>query len=132
MTFILTPSDAPSVESSAEAPINAFRETSRKIICSSLGESAGEAAIFLLKEALRRDPFEVLWENPREFYEEMVRVFGEGAKVLINVLIISIDREYGLSMRPERFLELMREGNQRALEEIRSFMRMVAEARKEA
>ncbi|MEM2351342.1 MAG: hypothetical protein QXT26_02935, partial [Thermoproteota archaeon] len=109
-----------------------FRATSKKIICSSLGESAGEAAIFLLREVMRRDPFEVLWENPRAFYEEIVKVFGEGAKVLINVLIENINREYGLTMRPEHFLELMREGDRKALEEIRSFIRMVAKASKEA
>lgn len=112
--------------------IETFRETSRRIICSSLGESAGEAVLFFLREALKRDPFEALWDNPRTVYHEMVRVFGEGAKVLINLIVTNINRECGLNISPEYFLELMRNGNQRSVEELRSFLRKMAEIRGEA
>ncbi|MEM2384833.1 MAG: hypothetical protein QXL74_06025 [Candidatus Bathyarchaeia archaeon] len=112
--------------------IEVFRETSRKIICSSLGESAGEAVLFFLREALKCDPFEVLWEDPRAVYYEMMRVLGEGAKVLINLLVTNINRERGLNMSPDHFLELMRNGDQRSVEELRLFLRKMAEVHGEA
>ncbi|MEM2151408.1 MAG: hypothetical protein QXG68_07810 [Candidatus Bathyarchaeia archaeon] len=112
--------------------IEVFRETLRKMICSSLGESAGEAVLFFLREALKRDPFEVLWEDPRAVYYEMTKVLGEGAKVLINLLVTNINRECGLNISPDHFLKLMRNGNQRSVEELRLFLRKMAEVHREA
>lgn len=105
-----------------EANVGAFREVFKKILSSTFGGLAGETLMFLLKEALGCDPIETLWENPRAVYNEMVRIFGEGAKVLISILVSTIDREYGLDMSPERFLELIYNGSEGALKEIRAFM----------
>lgn len=120
----------PSINCSAEIPLKAFRETFRRIVCSSLGESAGEAVIFLIKEALRRDPIEALWDNPSVVYNEMVRLFGEGTKILISILASNINRECGLSVNPEYLLELMRNGSRSAIDEIRSFIESVVKAQR--
>lgn len=112
------------------ASIDAFRDVFRRIIYSSLGRSAGEAVMLLLREIIRRDPIEVLWENPKAVYDEMVKIFGEGTKVLISILVSNINKEYGLNMSPERFLELMRDGSQNAVEEMRSLIESVAKARR--
>lgn len=108
--------------------IKVFRMVSRRVLCSSLGFSSGKAILFFLKEALGRDPFEVLWENPKAFYDEIVKVFGDGAKILISILVENINLECGLSMSPEHFIEIIQSENQSSLEEIRSFIRMVAES----
>lgn len=126
MGLFLMSSDKPAVNNSSETSLRVFCTLSRRIIYSMLGESAGKAILFFLQEALRRDPFEVLWENPKAFYDEMSRIFGEGTKVLINILLTNIDRECGLSMNPEHFIEIVQSSNQGSLEEIRSFIRDVA------
>lgn len=130
MVSLFIPSNTSSVNDSTEIPLEVFREVFRRIVCSSLGESAGEAVIFFIKETLRRDPIEALWENPRAVYDEMVRLFGEGTKILIGILVSNINRECGLSMNPEYFLELMRNGSQSAIDEIRSFIESVAKAQR--
>lgn len=129
MVSIFVPNSTHSINDSTDILLEVFRWAFRRIVCSSLGESAGEAVIFFIKETLRRDPIEVLWENPRAVYDEMVRLFGEGTKILISILILNINREYGLSMDPEYFLELMYNGGQSAINEIRSFIESVAKAR---
>lgn len=107
--------------------IDVFRRVCRRILCLSFGESAGEAILFFLQDNLGRDPFEVLWDDPKAFYQALEKIFGAGAKVLINVLVTTINRECGLNFDPEDFLNLIRGGDQRSVEKIRYFMSMVAE-----
>lgn len=97
---------------------------------SSLGEAAGEAILFLLRRELKRDPFEVFWENPKAFYRGIERVLGVGAKILIKLLISRINSELGLSMSPERFLKLMQSDNKSSIEEVRSFIANMHESYK--
>ncbi|MCX8170733.1 MAG: hypothetical protein N3E47_01995 [Candidatus Bathyarchaeota archaeon] len=110
--------------------IEVFRNVCRRALHSGLGESAGEAVLFFLHRGLGRDPFNALWEDPKSVYYEMEKIFGVGAKILINLLIAGVNKEYGLNMNHERLLELMRCGDQMSIEEIRSFMRKIAEAHK--
>lgn len=109
------------------AIIKIFGEICIRAIHSSLGESAGEAVLFFLRRDLGRDPFEVFWEDPKTFYHTMEKIFGAGTKILINLLIAGINRESGLNINPEHFLELMRSGDQSSSDEIRSFLKRVAE-----
>ncbi|MEM1582871.1 MAG: hypothetical protein ABIM44_01545 [candidate division WOR-3 bacterium] len=103
--------------------IEGFRETCRRIIYSSLGESAGKAALLFMQRDLGRDPFDALWEDPRGVYCAMEKIFGRGVKVLVHILVAGINRERGLNISPERFLELMCNGNQSSVEEIRSIVK---------
>lgn len=107
--------------------VGAFREICKRILCSLLGESACGATLFFLRRGLGRDPFEVFWDDPGAFYREMERVFGVGAKLLIKLFVSRINDELGLNMSPEHFLELMRSGDQRSVEEIRLFLTKIAE-----
>lgn len=108
--------------------IETFRSIFRRILCSSLGESAGEAVLFFLRRGLGRDPSDALWEDPKAVYYTMERTLGTGAKILIDILITRINQEYRLNMGSERFLSLMRNGNQDSVEEIRVFLKEIAES----
>ncbi|MEM1674610.1 MAG: hypothetical protein QXN24_08620 [Candidatus Bathyarchaeia archaeon] len=107
--------------------VEVLRHVFRRFLCSSLGESAGEAVLFLLGRDFGRDPFEVLWDDPGAFYSALERIFGAGAKVIMNILIAGVNGECGLNMSPERFLELMRSGS---VKEIQSLLREIAESYK--
>jgi hypothetical protein len=107
--------------------IEAFRRVSNKILCASLGESAGKAILFFLHAELGRDPSEMFWEDPKAAYQSMEKVLGIGTKALISILITRINQEYELTMDPKHFLNLMCDGSQGSVEEIRVFLRKIAE-----
>ncbi|MCX8170576.1 MAG: hypothetical protein N3E47_01195 [Candidatus Bathyarchaeota archaeon] len=107
--------------------IEALRAVFRRALCSSLGESAGEAILFFLRVELGRDPFEVLWEEPKTLYQAMEKILGMGTRVLINALVTRVNWEYGLNMSPERFMELMRSEDQTSHREIRTLLKETAE-----
>ncbi|MEM3744951.1 MAG: hypothetical protein QW323_00470, partial [Candidatus Bathyarchaeia archaeon] len=113
---------------SEELIINTVGRVCRQSIYSLLGESAGKALLFFLEKDFGRDPFEVLWESPRTLYSGIEKILGAGTKILINILVDGINKESNLNMSPELFLELMRNGDQRSTEEIRLFLRKVAES----
>lgn len=102
----------------------------KRILYSSLGESASEALLFILRKELGSDPIETFWKDPKTVYHAMEKTLGAGAKVLINVLITRIGQEYGLNMKPEYFLDLMRRGEQSSIREIRAFLKRIAELHK--
>lgn len=105
--------------------VEAFREVCKRIICSSLGESAGEALLFLLQDALKCDPFSVLWNDPKSFYRSLEGVLGAGSRVLINILVAGLNREYNLDVDSEHLVKLMLSGDRGSAEEIRFFIRKV-------
>jgi len=111
--------------------IEVFRDTFKRVLYSSIGESACEAIIFFLHMELNRDPFEVFWENPRTVYHAMEKIFGVGAEILINTFVERVNQEYGLNMRTERFLNLMRNSNQNSIKKVRDFLREIAELHRE-
>ncbi|MEM1673346.1 MAG: hypothetical protein QXI56_00540 [Candidatus Bathyarchaeia archaeon] len=107
--------------------VEVSREIYKRVFNSLLGESVCEASLFFLYRRLGRDPFEVLWDDPKTFYRELERIFKVGAKVLIKLLVSRINSEFGLNMDPEHFLELMQRGDQISVEKIRLFLKRVAE-----
>lgn len=107
--------------------IKTFSEIIQRALQSSFGESASKAIIFILKEALKEDPCEAFWRNPRTVYSTMIDVFGNGTKVLINALIADISRRCGVEMRPEHLIKLIESGDQSSIEEIRSIIRKICQ-----
>lgn len=91
------------------------------------GEPGREILLFYLRKSLGRDPFEVLWEDPRVFYHGLEKFFGVSARIFIEVLINKVNEECGLNASPERFVRLMKEGGERSIEEIREYVKKVAE-----
>lgn len=114
------------VEKSSAVKI--FGDVFKRALYSSLGETAGEAVLFFLRREMNRDPFEMLWENPGAFYRVMESIFGAGTKVLVAMLITKVNQEYGLSISSERFLDLMRRGDRESIDEIRSYIKRIAES----
>lgn len=99
----------------------------KRILYSSLGKSATEAILFFLQGELKRNTFEALWENPNMVYCALEKILGVGAKILINLLITTVNKEYGLNINPDSFIELMRSEDQSSVKKIRSFLEKIAE-----
>ncbi|MEM3715635.1 MAG: hypothetical protein QW145_00555 [Candidatus Bathyarchaeia archaeon] len=94
--------------------IEGFHETCRRIIYSSLSESAGKAALLFMQRIWGAIHLMLFGRIREEFTALWRRFLGEGMKVLVHILVAGIDRERGLNISPERFLELMCSGNQDA------------------
>ncbi|MBS7624365.1 hypothetical protein KEJ29_02155 [Candidatus Bathyarchaeota archaeon] len=104
-----------------------FRELFREILYSSLGESAGGAVLLFMRINLGRDPYEVIWEDPKTFYHAMERILGAGAKVIINLMVMNINAKYGLNINAEHFIDLMHSSDQRSVEEMRLILKRIAD-----
>lgn len=107
--------------------LGVFRRVFKMVLYSSLGKSATEAILFFLQNELERNIFEMLWENPKKVYSAMEKILGAGAKILINLLVTTLNREYGLNMNPDSFIELMCSDDQNSIKKIRSFLKKIAE-----
>lgn len=108
--------------------IETFRNIFRKILYSSLGESAGEALLFILRMELGRDLVEAFWEDPRVVYQTMEKILGIGTKVLIDILVTRIRQDYGLNIESEYVLDLMRRGDQSSTRGMRFLLRKIVES----
>lgn len=102
-----------------------LRELFRKILHSLLGESAGEAVLLLLEKNLQQDLGRTLWEDPGRIYHELFKIFGEGTKVLISIMISRINQEFKLNVESEKIMKLMCSKDQSSAEELRSIMRLI-------
>lgn len=107
-----------------------FRGFFRGVLVSSLGESAAEALLSILRRGLGREPSELFWEDPKAFYSGLERVLGMGAKVLIDLFVSAINHEGNLNIKSENFLKLIRNGSPKSIEEIRLIIRGLAEGKK--
>ncbi|MEM4603327.1 MAG: hypothetical protein QW794_04290 [Thermosphaera sp.] len=100
----------------------------RKTFHSLLGESAGEAVVLLLEKSLQQDLGRALWENPKRIYDELLRMFGEGTRVLMNIIISNINQECKLNIEPGKIMKLMCSENRSDVEELRSIIRLVVKS----
>jgi len=109
--------------------IEFFSRFFRRVLTSSLGESAAEALLLVLRRGLGQEPSELFWENPKEFYSGMEKTVGMGTEVLVKLLVAAINREGNLNIYPDKFIELMRSGDPKSIGEIRSILRRLAKVK---
>ncbi len=104
-----------------------LRRMFEEAVGSSLSESAGEAILFVLRSKFRRDPFEVFWESPKTVYEELEKIFGEGTRVLITLLVRGVRKGGGMNVDSEKISSLMRSDDPKSVEELHTLLKELAE-----
>jgi len=103
-------------------------KASRQAIVSLLGEPIADAILFHLKRKLERNPFEVLWENPKAFYNGLKEIFGqEGSKVLIMGLVDILAEMFSIDLNPRGLVKLMNSEVPRSVKEIQKFLKEIAD-----
>ncbi|MCX8142308.1 MAG: hypothetical protein N3F04_06075 [Candidatus Nezhaarchaeota archaeon] len=109
--------------------IRTSRSIFKNLLCSSFGESAGEAILFLLRKELGCDPFEMLWDNPEAVFNALKEIFGVGTRILIDTLLMRINQEYGLNVSLKCILHHTYNDrwSQAKVKEVRSFLRRVVQ-----
>ncbi|MFH0748554.1 MAG: hypothetical protein V1915_01330 [Candidatus Bathyarchaeota archaeon] len=76
-----------------------------------LGPSGYETVYSHLRQRVGRDPFEVLLEEPKIFYEELEKIFSTSTDVLLNHVGKYLVNKYGVDCSPDEFLELFHKGD---------------------
>ncbi len=73
---------------------------------SSLGSTFHIIITFHLKQKFNRDPYEVLIDDPKTFYEGLKEVLGAGAEAVINLVGTLITIKYNVNCTVEEFTSL--------------------------
>jgi hypothetical protein len=76
--------------------------------------------IFHLKQRFNQDPYEVLIDDPKRFYNELKEVLGAGAETLLYLVGTDLAAKYHINCTVEEFVKLfIRNGKpQRSLSQI--------------
>lgn len=80
---------------------------------SSLGSTFNIIISFHLKQKFSKDPYNVLLDNPKMFYDGLKEVLGEGAEAVIKLVGNYLILKYNVDCTAEQFVELFKkDGNQ--------------------
>ena len=93
------------------------KEQARSVICRGFEAATTEAMgstfhtiiCFHLKRKLGKDPYEVLIDNPKLFYNGLKEVLGEGAKAVISLVGTYLTVKYSTNCTAEEFVKLFTE-----------------------
>jgi len=89
---------------------SAFKQSVRKV----LGEDGSKALEFHMKKVLKKDPYDLLCEDPRRFYEGLQPLFGNKATAFLKVVVATLMKDQGVSgLDAETVVKLMIEGSGR-------------------
>lgn len=72
----------------------------------SLGATFHVIISFHLKQKFGKDPYEILMENPKLFYNGLVEVLGAGAEAIISLVGTFITVKYNINCTTDEFVKL--------------------------
>ncbi|MCD6504309.1 hypothetical protein J7K52_02925 [Candidatus Bathyarchaeota archaeon] len=109
------------------AILRGVAKASRQAMISLLGEPIADAVLFHLKRNLESNPFEVLWENPKVFYNGLREIFGqEGGKVLVMGLAGVLAEKFSIDLNPGELVKLMDSEDSRSVKELQKILKEIA------
>lgn len=78
-----------------------------------LGESGSRVLEAYMKRVLGADPYDILYDDPKAFYDGLRSFLGPGANALLKILAKNIIKEYRLEdISPDQILDLMEGGGE--------------------
>jgi hypothetical protein len=88
---------------------------------------------FTLKRKFGKDPYEVLIDDPKVFYNGLTEISGDGADVILSLVGALLSKRYGVSRSTKEFLALFTKGDSQSKHELKEiFRRIVDPGREEA
>ena len=108
----------------------------RKIFSEATAEAMGstfQAIIisFQLKQKFGKDPYDVLIEDPKAFYNGLTEVSGDGADTVLSLVGTFLSKRYGTSRSAEEFLVLFTRSDSRSKHELKEIFRRIADQGRE-
>ena len=82
---------------------------------------------FHLKQKFGKDPYDVLINDPKAFYNGLTEISGLGADVVLSLVGALLSRRYGSNRSAEEFLALFTRSDSQSKHELKELFRRIAD-----
>jgi hypothetical protein len=82
---------------------------------------------FHLKQKFGKDPYDVLIDDPKTFYNGLTEISGTGADTVLSLVSTLLSKRYGVSRSAEEFLVLFTRSDSQSRHELREIFRRIAD-----
>jgi hypothetical protein len=86
---------------------------------------------FHLKQKFGKDPYEVLLDDPKAFYNGLTEISGAGADTVLDLVGTFLSKRYGANHSAEEFLVLFTRSDSQSKHELKELFRRIADQEKE-
>jgi hypothetical protein len=86
---------------------------------------------FQLKQKFGKDPYEVLIDDPKAFYNGLTEISGDGADMVLSLLGTFLSKRYGVSRSADEFLALFTRGDSQSKHELKELFKRIADQPRE-
>jgi hypothetical protein len=86
---------------------------------------------FQLKQKFGKDPYDVLMDDPKAFYNGLKEVSGDGADMVLSLLGTFLSKRYGVSRSADEFLALFTSGDSQSKHELKKIFKKIADQPRE-
>lgn len=86
---------------------------------------------FHLKQKFGKDPYDVLIDEPKAFYNGLTEILGTGADTVLSLVGTLLSKRYGTSRSAEEFLALFTRSDSRSKHELEKIFRRIADQPRE-
>jgi len=86
---------------------------------------------FQLKQKFGKDPYTVLIDDPKAFYNGLTEISGLGADVVLSLVGALLSKRYGSNRSAEEFLALFTRSDSQSKHELEKFFRRIADQGRE-
>jgi len=110
--------------------------TVQKIFSEATTESMGstfQAIVisFQLKQNFGKDPYDVLLDEPKAFYNGLREILGAGADTVLILVGTFLSKRYGVSRSAEEFLALFTRSDSQSKHELKELFKRIADQPRE-
>jgi len=86
---------------------------------------------FHLKQKFGKDPYDVLLDDPKAFYNGLTEISGAGADTVLSLVGTFLSKRYGSNRSAEEFLVLFTRSDSQSKHELKELFRRIADQEKE-
>jgi hypothetical protein len=86
---------------------------------------------FHLKQKFGKDPYDVLIDEPKAFYNGLTEISGTGADVVLSLVGTLLSKRYGANRSAEEFLVLFTRSDSQSKHELEEIFRRIADQGRE-
>ena len=86
---------------------------------------------FHLKQKFGKDPYDVLIDEPKAFYNGLTAILGTGADVVLSLVGTLLSKRYGSNRSAEEFLALFTRSDSQSKHELEEIFRRIADQPRE-
>lgn len=114
--------------------ITTDKETLRQTMCKAFEEATTEAMgstfptimCFHMTRMLCKDPFEVLIDDPKAFYNGLEKILGTGAEAVLSLIYTFLAKKYKIDCTNEEFIKTFIQGDEQSKRRLKETLAVIA------